>query len=75
MIYKSGDKVRIVKKIPARSAHGFAEDMAYFLGKIVTIFDRRINTFGEYYIIKEDHGIYMWDQNMFQKIDNILDNE
>lgn len=75
MIYKSGDKVRIVKKRPTRVAHGFTNDMAYFLGKIVTIFDRRINTLGEYYIIKEDHGIYLWDQNMFQKIDNILDNE
>ena len=48
MIYKSGDKVRIVKKIPAKVVHGFAEDMAYFLGKIVTIFDRRINTFVYY---------------------------
>ena len=72
MIYKSGDKVKVVKKRPSRSAHGFCDAMTHYLGKIVTISDRRINTLGEYYLIEEDYGDFLWDQNMFQKKINIL---
>lgn len=75
MIYKSGEKVRVVKKRPTRSAHGFSDNMTHYLGKVVTICGRHYNTLGEYYNIKEDHGSFMWDKNMFQKTNNILNNE
>lgn len=69
MKYKKGDRVRITPDLvegdPRFDNSGVDDEMEKLSGKIVTI-ARSYDT-GRY-LISEDHGIYIWEEDMFSGI-------
>ena len=67
--FKIGDVVTVLPNITVSSYDGcYAnEQMVLFAGKSVTISAIRHNLKGiPRYILKEDHGRYMWSEEMFE---------
>lgn len=64
MKYKVGDKVRVVDE-PSMTLNG-TKAMDEYAGQIVTIYE---NFDAGIYKIKEDKGIWYWDDNLLEPID------
>lgn len=64
--FNVGDKVRIMKNATDTRDLAFLKDMRVYCGRIVTL-DIKFSD-EPYFRIKEDNGMYIWDENWFEPV-------
>lgn len=64
--FNVGDKVRIAMNAMDTCDFGFFEDKRAYCGQVVTLDSKFSDT--PYFKIKEDNGIYIWDESWFEPV-------
>ena len=65
--FNVGDKVRVAKNATSTCDLAFLKKMRAYCGQVVTL-DSRFSD-EPYFSIKEDNGMYIWDESWFEPID------